>query len=105
MTKQKTMEMLAVVLTHKPQSRQDLCKRIGCNDRMLRAAVRELRLRGVPVCSNAQTKGYWMGSNEDAKHLALDLRSRGLKLLEASRKVEVTLAKGGQIGWENVLHG
>ena len=65
-------------------------------------------LFGLPdgtVCSNAQTKGYWMGSDEDAKHLALDLRSRGLKLLEASRKVEVTLAKGGQIGWENILHG
>jgi len=60
MTKQKTMEMLAVVLTHKPQSRQDLCKRIGCNDRMLRAAVMELRTIGYPVCGWNNDSAYWM---------------------------------------------
>ena len=92
-------------LTRRPQSREVLKNKIGCTDRMLRRAVRELRLKGVPVCSNAQTKGYWLGNSRDAKHLANDLRSRGLKLLEASRKVEINRTEGGQIGFEDLQHG
>jgi biotin operon repressor len=94
-----------VTLTNRPQSREILCKRIGCSDRVLRRAVRELRLSGVPVCSSSQTKGYWLGNDDEAKHLARDYRSRGLKCLEAARKIEATRAKGGQIVWEDILHG
>jgi biotin operon repressor len=103
MTLQKIKELLRVVLTNRPQSRESLCRRIGCSDRRLRLAVQELRAAGIPICSNAQTSGYWIGSEEEIRHLARDFRSRGLSLLEVSRKLELGIGKDEQVRWRDVL--
>lgn len=39
-------------------SREDLCRRLGCDDRILREAVRELRCRGHLIVADPATGGY-----------------------------------------------
>lgn len=79
-------EKLKLILNDAPKSREILCANLGCTDSQLRAAVRELRDDGVYICSNNKTRGYWLGSKDDAIRTARELRSKAFTLLrEASR--------------------
>lgn len=39
-------------------SREDLCRKLDCNDRTLRQAVRELRCQGYLIVADPDTGGY-----------------------------------------------
>ena len=97
-------QILLSALTSRPQKRKDLCRKVGCSDRVLRRLIRELRLEGIPVCSNSHTPGYWLGNEDETKHMVREMQHRGLQCLEAARKMELNRQRGEQIGWENVLH-
>ena len=95
-------DKLLSALTGRPQTRESLCRKLNVTDRKLRRTVRELRLDGVPVCSNSKTGGYWLGSNKDTERMISEYRSRAAKMFEAARKMEEAVEREGQI---DVLHG
>ena len=92
-------QRLLETLTRTPQSRESLCRRLGCSDRTLRMLVTELRMDGEPVCSNSQTKGYWLGTQADRKHLAAEYRHRGAQMYHIANKLEAG-ARKEQIQWD-----
>lgn len=80
-------ELLAV-LTDKPQSRAVLAEKLNCRDRSLRHAVAELRENGFNIASNSETKGYWIGTDNDRRVVIRELRSRASKLLKMAYEME-----------------
>lgn len=89
-----TADKLLMVLTDKPQSRALLARKLGCSDRALRRAVRELRKEGHTVCSDSEMGGYWLGTDEETKRLVKELEHRGLDLLETARKIKARQLDG-----------
>ena len=76
------------ILTDEPQTRGELSERLSCSDRSLRRAVAELRKNGFNIASNCDTKGYWIGTDEDRKRVANSLKSRAFELLREAYDIE-----------------
>lgn len=91
-------ERLKEVLTDKPQSRQRLCYMLGTNDRALRSAKAELVKAGVNVCSNSRTRGYYIGSDEERRHAAAELRKKAYEMLAEANALDPAEVEG-QIVW------
>lgn len=81
-------------------SRKQLATMIGVDDRKLRRMIRELRLAGIPVCSNSRRSGYKLATGEELNHMVADYRSRGLACLEVARKIQMRRQLEGQEKWE-----
>lgn len=72
-------------------SRKDLVMLTGMDDRTVRAHISEARERGVAICANTVTGGYYMAeTEEDMKLLLGDLRSRVAKLCKCYAAVKST---------------
>ena len=80
-------KQLMAVLKIEPQSREELCVRLHCNDRSLRLAVAELRLQGYNVASSSHCKGYWLGTKEEMKHVAYEYFARAAKVTDLGEAV------------------
>lgn len=80
--------MVLSMLTIKPQSRYILASAIGISERRFRRAVRELRLEGNLIISDSRTGGYRLGTKEEAKATARELRSRAYDLLRTAKALE-----------------
>lgn len=83
-----TKRMVLSMLTTKPQSRYILARAIGISERRFRRAVHELRLEGNLIVSDSKTGGYRLGTKEEAKATARELRSRAYDLLKTARALE-----------------
>ena len=83
-----TKRMVLSMLTTKPQSRYILARAIGISERRFRRAVRELRLEGNLIISDSRTGGYRLGTKEEAKATARELRSRAYDLLRTAKALE-----------------
>lgn len=89
-----TFEKLLSNLKEYPQSRRILSKKMGVSDRALRKAIEGARLQGIPICSNSQTDGYWLGSSADIRHTIAEYEARGLRALEVARKMKARQLQG-----------
>ena len=87
-------------LTNRPQTRRDLCRKVGISDRKLRKYISLLRREGYPVCSSSQVSGYWLGDQSDRKALAADYRHRAAQMYEIANKLEAGAAKEGQVEFD-----
>lgn len=83
-----TKNMVLSMLTTKPQSRYILARAIGISERRFRRAVHELRLEGNLIVSDSKTGGYRLGTKEEAKATARELRSRAYDLLRTAKALE-----------------
>lgn len=83
-----TKRMVLSMLTTKSQSRYILARAIGISERCFRRAVRELRLEGKLIISDSQVGGYRLGTKEEAKATARELRSRAYDLLRTAKALE-----------------
>lgn len=83
-----TKNMVLSMLTTKPQSRYILARAIGISERTFREAVRQLRLEGEPIISESRGRGYRLGTKEEAKATARELRSRAYDLLRTAKALE-----------------
>ena len=71
------------------------------NERSVRAAIRDLRLAGIPICSNCsgerESGFFYPRSREETKHTLASLNSRKCALDELINAIEVGLdAEFGQ---------
>lgn len=83
-----TKRMVLSMLTTKPQSRYILARAIGISERRFRRVVRELRLEGNLIISDSRTGGYRLGTKEEAKATARELKSRAYDLLRTAKALE-----------------
>lgn len=83
-----TKNMVLSMLSTKPQSRFVLAGAIGISERRFRRAVHELRLEGTLVVSDSKTGGYRLGTKEEARATARELRSRAYDLLRTAKVLE-----------------
>lgn len=90
----KAAQGLLQALPDKPISKDSLrtylrvYKGLDLSDRAIRRAASELRKSGYPICSNSDSKGYWLGNKEDVARTVADLRSRAYDLLRTADKME-----------------
>ncbi len=71
------------------------------NERSIRAAIRDLRLIGIPICSNCSSNResgfFYPRSRQEAKHTLANIKSRRQALDELTRAIEAGLdAEFGQ---------
>lgn len=92
-------DRLALSLTEMPKSRKHLCIELGCSDRSLRMAIKELRDSGIPVCTDSETGGYWIGDEKEIDRTVKELRARAYKLILTADRLE-RKAIAGQIEME-----
>ena len=78
-------------------TRDALCSRIGCNDRTLRAAVRQLRVQGHLIVADNKRGGYRFARHgEEVYAYTGRLKSRIKKLREVAEAMdEVALEQFG----------
>lgn len=91
-------KILLELLSDKPIDKATLKSMLNVEERTVRKYVDELRLRGIRVASNSQTKGYWLGDEADIAHTIADYRSRAMKDLAIADALE----KGEDIGQEEI---
>lgn len=79
-------------------SREKLTQATGYCDRMNRRFIAEARLRGVPIVSNANRKGYFIADkDEDVSLIVSDLKSRIGALQSQIRALEKARQMEGQV--------
>lgn len=70
-------KQLSEILKSDPQTREELCAQLNCDDRSLRRAAAELRNVGFNIASSSHSKGYWLGTKEEMEALANEYDERG----------------------------
>ena len=83
-----------------PVSRESLMIATGLEDRTVRQCIHDLRMMGVPICSNSQRKGYTIATGAELNHMVADYNARGLACLEVARKIQMRRQMEGQERWE-----
>lgn len=88
---------MAALLSTKPITRKEIRLRTGYNDRDIRQAVRDLRLKGMRIVT-ADNGGYYLAESE-AEYLPFRnaMMSRVVKILEVVGAMDRNL--NGQVRW------
>lgn len=76
------------MLTNEPQSRFELARRLRITERDFRRQVHNLRLAGHPVCTDSKGVGYWLGTVDECKRTAKQLKGRAYDLLKTAAILE-----------------
>lgn len=79
--------MVLSMLTNMPQDRKTLAMAIGIDDRKLRKAIKALRDKGLPICTDPDG-GYYIGSRKEGLIEARKLRHRAYELLKTAERME-----------------
>lgn len=82
-----TQFMVLSMLTNMPQDRKTLALALGVDDRKLRKAVKALRDKGLPICTDPDG-GYYIGSRKEGLIEARKLRHRAYELLRTAERME-----------------
>lgn len=82
-----TEERVLSMLSNMPQDRRTLAMAIGIDDRKLRKAVKALRDKGLPICTDPDG-GYYIGSRKEGLIEARKLRHRAYELLKTAERME-----------------
>lgn len=94
-------KLLAMLQWEKPTSRLSLSVRLGITERKVEDLIAKLRDRGEPICSNSETKGYWLSDGADFVRTVNEIEHRGLVLLERARKMKSRKLKGQVDVWKS----
>ena len=73
------------ILSTKPIKSRELGARMGTKDAETRQIIRELRLKGVKVCSGADGFWIWNGHDDSWNHTKRQIYSRAKALIELLR--------------------
>lgn len=79
--------MVLSMLTNMPQDRKTLAMAIGIDDRKLRKAIKALRDKGLPICTDPDG-GYYIGSRKEGLIEARKLRHRAYEMLKTAERME-----------------
>lgn len=90
------------ILTDCPQSRFDIARTLKISERSVRNAICQLRKEGYKICASAHAGGYWIGSPEECRQTARELRSRAYDLLKTAKALEGV--DPNQITLDEVMH-
>lgn len=82
-----TEERVLSMLSNMPQDRKTLALSLGIEDRKLRKAVKALRDKGLPICTDPDG-GYYIGSRKEGLIEARKLRHRAYELLKTAERME-----------------
>lgn len=84
-------------LSTEPVSQSELAKRLGANPAEIRAAIHDLRLKGVKICSGQQGVWIWDGEDDSWQRTRMHLRSRAKSLLKLCRAMDLVVIREDQI--------
>ena len=94
-----TEERVLSTLSNMPQDRKTLALALGDDDRKLRKAVKALRDKGLPICTDPDG-GYYIGSRKEGLIEARKLRHRAYELLKTAERMEGY--DPDQVKWEDI---
>ena len=94
-----TQFMVLSMLTNMPQDRKTLAMAIGIDDRKFRKAIKALRDKGLPICTDPDG-GYYIGSRKEGLIEARKLRHRAYELLKTAERMEGY--DPDQVKWEDI---
>lgn len=86
------------ILSNTPIKSSELGARMGTKDAETRAIIRELRLKGIKICSGADGFWIWNGRDDSWNHTKNQIKSR-IKALYVLWKAMDTEPNNEQIGW------
>jgi ABC-type oligopeptide transport system substrate-binding subunit len=64
-TEQKVLNAFTGTYYYKRVTRQDLCNKTQMDDRKVRNAIHDLRMKGHHICSDTDIGGYYLGTNTE----------------------------------------
>jgi ABC-type oligopeptide transport system substrate-binding subunit len=64
-TEQKVLNAFTDTYYYKRVTRQDLCNKTQMDDRKVRNAIHDLRMKGHHICSDTEIGGYYLGTNTE----------------------------------------
>lgn len=70
------------ILSTKPIKSRELGARMGTKDAETRQIIRELRLKGIKVCSGSDGFWIWNGKDDSWNHTKRQIYSRAKSLIE-----------------------
>lgn len=74
-----------------PATKESLKAELAVDERTVRRLISELRARGLQICSNSTTKGYWRAATEEEyKHTRAELVHR----LKEIAKIVIAMDQG-----------
>ena len=94
-----TQFMVLSMLTNMPQDKNTLAEAIGITERKFRITVKELRDKGLPICTDPDG-GYYYGSRKEGLIEARKLRHRAYELLKTAERMEGY--DPDQMRWEDI---
>lgn len=81
---------------------KDFGESIGCKEVNVRAAIRELRMNGIRICSDPAHRGYWLEENGGGYEVTRkQMLSRAFRLLEVVKAMDNN--QDGQMEWVDGL--
>ena len=81
-------ERLLTLLSDKPTTRLYLSLHLGITERKVERLIAELRDAGEPICSNSETRGYWLSTGADLTRTIKEMEHRALQVLQRARKMK-----------------
>lgn len=97
---EKVLEELRFYTKDHPFIAQDFADSLGVREVQIRAAIRELRLNHIRVCSDPAHRGYWLEENGGGYEVTRkQMLSRAFRLLEVVKAMDNN--QDGQFQWES----
>lgn len=85
-----------------PFNSHEYSEEIDISEPRIRAAIRELRLQHIRICSDPRHRGYWLEENGGGYDATRDqLLSRAFKILEVVKAMDNN--QDGQLEWEDLM--
>lgn len=94
-----TEERVLSILSNMLQDRKTLALLLGIEDRKLRKVIKDLRDKGLPICTDPDG-GYYIGSRKEGLIEARKLRHRAYELLKTAERMEGY--DPDQVKWEDI---
>ena len=77
------------ILSTTPIKSSELGARMGTKDAETRQIIRELRLKGVPICSGADGFWMWDGKDKSLEHTKNNLKSRAVAIYQVWKALDL----------------
>lgn len=81
-------QILFSLLGSKPVTRMSLAVRMGVTEHAVERLIGQLRDDGYPICSNSETKGYWVSTGDDLTRTIKEMERRALSTLQRARRMK-----------------
>lgn len=75
---------------------------IGVKEAQIRTVIRELRLKGIRICSDPGHKGYWLEEHGGGYEVTRNqMLSRAFRILEVVKAMDHN--QDGQFEWDSII--